>query len=706
MATVLDAFVVTLGLDASQYQKQQKEATAAWGKTKDEVAKSGKAIEDQSKKVSAGFRDIALEALGMFAAFAGSSALKNFVQDLIATNTQLGYFSQRIGASPQVLTAWENAAKSVGGSADATAGSFQKVADALFNLHNNGENLPLAFYQLESWSETNIDTEHGPVAFMEGLATAAGKLNAAGNGTQAAMLLKNIGIDPGTINLMLKGGPALDAYIASLQKFSPTQEQIKASQDMASAWSLMQTAASSLGNAALPALDKALTPALTAMTAWLGNNKALIDSKIDEVVTAFANAINSVDWVEFTGGMNGFSTAADKVAAALNGIATAIKWLRQLNEDSKSWLPTRILNGLAGIGADPNKGDGLDDSGTRNVPDSIGPGPLPGRASGGGVDAGGTYRVGERGPEILRLGGSGGSISPNNGLGGDLQVDGRTVNRTNPVPVRIASLGDSSGGENWLQTAIKGIGGFFGGGGGGGGGVANTLGDGVANLLDGGNSPSLAPGAPGQYRPVYKLGAHDLSDKLVNVIAGEATTSQLSTDAVINNMFNRLGTHTYGPSGNLEEVALARGQYAASPNHRASAARAAFIRARIEAIASGAVPDPTHGSNEYRAAGYMGPWGRAHRNSPVYGGNRFAYNPKGGHGPYSSYDHPNIAFSGGAAFAASYGHGGGKSSSGTVNINGPINVHTQATDAKGIARDLSGHLKSNTLAAIANYGLK
>lgn len=41
------------------------------------------------------------------------------------------------------------------------------------------------------------------------------------------------------------------------------------------------------------------------------------------------------------------------------------------------------------------------------------------RASGGVVSSGGSYLVGERGPEILRMGSRGGSISPNNGGGGN-----------------------------------------------------------------------------------------------------------------------------------------------------------------------------------------------------------------------------------------------------------------------------------------------
>ena len=47
---------------------------------------------------------------------------------------------------------------------------------------------------------------------------------------------------------------------------------------------------------------------------------------------------------------------------------------------------------------------------------------LPGKATGGPVSAGGSYLVGERGPEILNMGSQGGHITPNNQLGGTTNV--------------------------------------------------------------------------------------------------------------------------------------------------------------------------------------------------------------------------------------------------------------------------------------------
>lgn len=158
---------------------------------------------------------------------------------------------------------------------------------------------------------------------------------------------------------------------------------------------------------------------------------------------------------------------------------------------------------------------------------------------------------------------------------------------------------------------------------------------------DSGRFGAAPPSGPaGKYRPPYKLGDADMSDDVVNTIAGEARMGAPGgVDAVINNMMNRVGSKGWGPSGNLREVARAKGQY--EGYRKATAAEAAHIRDRIRAIASGGVPDNTKGSNSFRASSYNGPWMRNHGVRGVnIGGNVFAYQPGFPNGPYAPYETP------------------------------------------------------------------
>ena len=169
-------------------------------------------------------------------------------------------------------------------------------------------------------------------------------------------------------------------------------------------------------------------------------------------------------------------------------------------------------------------------------------------------------------------------------------------------------------------------------------GEPRTLSRGATRGTDQGDISGTAvttPGEMGKYRPVYKLGDKDLSDAVVNTIAGEAKTgNKAGVDAVIDTMVNRLGTKAYGPSGNLEEVARARGQF--TGYRQAKPEEAAMIRERIKAIASGQLPDITGGANEYRASWYNGPWRQNHPEGVNIGGNIFARNAKVSGNPYAA----------------------------------------------------------------------
>jgi tape measure domain-containing protein len=73
--------------------------------------------------------------------------------------------------------------------------------------------------------------------------------------------------------------------------------------------------------------------------------------------------------------------------------------------------------------------------------------PSGGRASGGPVLAGATYLVGERGPELLRMGAMGGSVTPNHALGGDVKVN--IINNAG------AEVGVRRGGDGEIEIMLE-----------------------------------------------------------------------------------------------------------------------------------------------------------------------------------------------------------------------------------------------------------
>lgn len=252
-------------------------------------------------------------------------------------------------------------------------------------------------------------------------------------------------------------------------------------------------------------------------------------------------------------------------------------------------------------------------------------------------------------------------------------------------------MGRSGGGSGG-----GGSGGGYGGGGGGGhgggsggGGALGGFGAGEGPLSRGGGGggssggnagqfTSAPPESAGKYRPQRQLTDRDLSDGVIKTIAGEARmSSREGIDAVINNMFNRLGTKGWGPSRDLHDVAFARGQYEGAGRGRPSAAQAEYIRERIRAIASGGVPDNTGGANSFRASWYKGRWFQRYgRYGKNIGGNTFGFVPGTPNGPYAPYKEPKATAEGAPPSVAG---------------SGPADDDYKAfrTEREGLARD--GH---------------
>ncbi|CAM5766365.1 hypothetical protein LMIY3S_01798 [Labrys miyagiensis] len=722
MPTIIDSLILTLELDPSQFTKAQKEAASALVKTKDEAVKGAKAMEDAGKKAADALRKIATEALAMFAVFTGSSSLKNFVNDLISVNTQLGYFADRIGVSPQSLQAWENAAERFGGSAEATAGSFQKIRDLLNNLKTFGQMLPPDFYRLMSDSGKTIDTDRGPVKFMSDLADAAQRL-AQSNPQQAAFYLKNIGIDEGTINLILKGGPALDSYIKSLERLSPTPQQIKASQDLSRAWIVLEQTASSLGNTILPTLNNIMTPLLQSWAQWIDKNRELINTKVDEVLKRLIDTLQNANWPKILGNFNDIAIAAGNIAKAINGAVDAVKFLDRMDEASKKWLPSpsSVMDPLTNpFGLKPgetifNRSDG----GKALQGGGIAPGGntspsavhrFPGRATGGSMDKFRTYLVGENGPELLNLGSSAGTISPNTARSGDLQVDGRTVNRSNPIPVQLANGG--SGGENWLQTALSFLGlSGGGGGGGGGGGIMSVVSNTVRAITGGGGGGGSDAGAAARATSSPGVPLKGTSSELVAYIRESAIRHGIDPDVALRVARGEGGLlnpyrHGEGPAPRSQLKSLGPKENSYGPFQLYISGTGAGLGDR--ALKAGIDPRTNwkggidFALDEVRSKGW-GQWYGA-RAAGITGMRGVGPLPANHAAPYKP-----STFDGGARFAAAYhntANDNRTTSTQSVTVNGGIHVTTAATDGKGTGAAVADALRRAQVAQTSNYGLK
>ena len=633
MASVIDSLVITLGLDSSQFRKDQVAVADSSKKLKESLVKDGKDVEKSGKDAAESWGALRKEILGTIAAFIGLDAIKNAVGDVTKFNKELSQSAQAIGVSAQELSAWGMAVERMGGDANSARASLQHLAD-IFNELKSGKASPETFFwfsRLMAEGGVKLNAAKPMLEQLPQIAEGLKNIAATQGAARAIFVGKQLGLDEGTIRLLMQGKDAVKAIVENMRKLAPTAEQIDKTNQLYQAWvSLRQTF-----DSATNILVSRLSPALT----WLVN-------KTRELIEEWRSGNVFEKWDKLSGGTvkkiyDEWMELGRKIKEMWLAIPKALGQSKDLITDAFKDAWKDAFDWLKG------KFDWL-------------------KSAWNWVR--GNFGVGSAEAHEAE-GGAAGGLTPGRGI---------------KLPHRGGEGGPPATSKSVRRGAT--------------GGTPDT--------------PAPAPGEAGKYRPVYKLSDSDLSDKVVNTIAGEAhTNNQQSVDAVINNMLNRVGTKTYGPSGNIEQVARAPGQYAGY--RRASAKEAAYIRARIKAIASGGEPDITNGSNEYRAGYYHGPWYQHHRDAPVIGGNRFAYNPKGGRGSYSPYagarnhPRPNTLGAPGAAGARSSINNSPttNSSNSETNINGGITIHTQATDAPGLMREMQAHIDRQNYTAQANYGI-
>lgn len=112
---------------ATALKKKTAEETAARKRQAAEEAKAGKERDAVAKKAAEGLSKVRNEVLGLLSAYLGLGAIKGFGESLIRTDTQLGRTAGFLDLSVERLNAWQQASSEVGASAEEMSGAIQEA---------------------------------------------------------------------------------------------------------------------------------------------------------------------------------------------------------------------------------------------------------------------------------------------------------------------------------------------------------------------------------------------------------------------------------------------------------------------------------------------------------------------------------------------------------------------------------------------------
>jgi len=218
VATLIDSFLTTFGLDPKPFAEGAAEVRAETKKTREEIRASDKGLQEGSARNREAIRGLRNEVAGLFLAFTGASTLKSFFTDLISGDAAVGRLAGNLNVSAKQLDAWGRMAEQAGGTAGDAASAFTNMVTAFQSYRLDG---PSPFDDdLRGLNVTLPDFERPATALLK-MAEASERMDRAEFFTR----LSRIGIPASIITVLAQGRTETEQLVAAMEAQSKVSEQ-------------------------------------------------------------------------------------------------------------------------------------------------------------------------------------------------------------------------------------------------------------------------------------------------------------------------------------------------------------------------------------------------------------------------------------------------------------------------------------------------
>lgn len=340
---IIDALVVKLTLDSSQFERAQKAATDSFDKTRTGAQKAAKTIEESGKGAAEAISRVTREVMTLFAVFTAGRGLKEFVASITVADSALGRLSANLKLAPSTVSSWAQAVEQIGGSGDAAAKSFQSFSDAIQELKTTGNTSILQFlYRLQAAGGTQINLNKSIDQSFLDLSANLSAINKR-DPALANYLGRQLHLDTETISLLVKGPAAVREALAQASKNAVSARDTEAAQRLLATWVQMRQTAERFTRNLVTELTPGLVILLRQFQEWIEKNQEWITTNIVEGVHQLADWLKAIDWESVSKGIGEFAKGASAAADAVGGVAEATKLFFEL------WLGAKFLSLLANL---------------------------------------------------------------------------------------------------------------------------------------------------------------------------------------------------------------------------------------------------------------------------------------------------------------------------------------------------------------------
>ncbi|CAB3627619.1 hypothetical protein LMG26845_00462 [Achromobacter insuavis] len=335
MATVIDALVVTLGLDAKAFKRGSAEADQSLKNTREETARTARDMEARGKQAAMFFSKVRNEALALLAVFTAGMGIKNFVSSTVESTASLARLSGNLNMSAKDLAEWQLAAKNAGGSVEGITNQLKESADqvAKFKRGMSAETLP-AFFQFGGKTE---DLKDGNT-YLQARARIVADLYKTDR-ARAALAANMMGLDPQQFNLYKEGPEGIarrrreqSGAAGELAAASDRAEQLRQRYD--TAMNKLSSIGVNVLTAMMPAFDF-LVEKLIELGDWIIRNRGAINDGIKSFISGFEQLLKAltslIEKLVPKEVRDKINSSSDPVKASMDAAKDAItpEWLKR-----------------------------------------------------------------------------------------------------------------------------------------------------------------------------------------------------------------------------------------------------------------------------------------------------------------------------------------------------------------------------------------
>ena len=331
MANIIDSLILTLELDPSNFSKGQKEAAEGLLKLKNSMTDTGKAVDEGAKKSVQAVQEFRDTILSLFAVFTGGKAIKEFVEDLVKTNSALGRVAMSTDQTVKTLSTWTGAGATVGASNSEMIGSIQHLTSEYqkFALTGKSSIVPV-FRSLGIAMESQPGKMRNINDVLKDLRTSFLNMHDPARAKEFADML---GLSVGMYNTLMQSDKDFNESLAFGEKMKPSEADIAAAYGLQKAWAELGMSSQKVGLNFLTVVSPAIKLVLDGLTKFfefLNDHRFIADALIATlfalagaltlVVTA---AVAGAAIAQITAGLSAFMSLCEGFIALAPSMAAA-----------------------------------------------------------------------------------------------------------------------------------------------------------------------------------------------------------------------------------------------------------------------------------------------------------------------------------------------------------------------------------------------